>query len=201
MLTPLHSEFDKTRHLRAGDITFWERERRVRPHEGGNPDRMIVSVKQSKTDWSRLGAKLVVGATYTEECPVGNMWHYMRRAAPEAEGPLFPGLRYATMLRTTRGMIGEDPKLYGMHSFRVGGAQAMAMAGRSAACIMGRGRWKHIESVSRYVEAPESTKAGDSLAMAKTHDQRAEEAANSCWGNRHTPSEGERLLPRSHLGA
>jgi site-specific DNA-cytosine methylase len=201
MLTPLHSEFDKTRHLRAGDITFWEGERRVRPDEGGNPDRMIVNVKQSKTDWSRLGAKLVVGATYTEECPVGNMWHYMRKAAPEAEGPLFPGLRYATMLRTTRGMIGEDPKLYGMHSFRVGGAQAMAMAGRSAAYIMGRGRWKHIESVSRYVEAPESTKAGDSLAMAKTHDQRAEEAANSCWGNRHTPSEGERLLPRSHLGA
>ena len=197
MLTPLHNSFDRTRHLRAGDITFWAGSRQLTPGTHGHPDRMIINVKQSKTDWARLGANLVVGATHLKECPVHNAWTYMSHDRPDPEGPLFPGLTYATMLKTTRSLIGRNPELYGMHSFRVGGAQAMALAGRSAAYIMGRGRWKNIESVSRYVEAPENTKAGDSLAMARTQGQRALDTVRYGWGNQHTQPEGERLLPRA----
>ena len=120
--------------------------------------------------------------------------HAHNRAAPL--GPLFPGLRYATMLTVTRHFIGEDSELYGMHSFRVGGAQAMALAGRSPTYIMSRGRWKHIESVCRYVEAPDDTKATDSEAMAKTKEQREHEATTGRGERTHYQSEGERLLPR-----
>jgi hypothetical protein len=124
------------------------------------------------------------------------MWEYMKAAKPPEEGPLFPGLQYPTMLKMTRHFIGTDSELYGMHSFRVGGAQAMALAGRSATYIMSRGRWKHIESVCRYVEAPDDTKASDSRAMAMTKGQREHEAAIGRGERAHYQSEGERLLPR-----
>jgi hypothetical protein len=201
MLTPLHKSFDKTRHLRAGDVTFYKGLRELKVTDGDTPDRMVVNVKQSKTDWSRLGAKLVVGETRTINCPVRNMWEYRRKACPPPHGPLFPGLRYTTMLKVTRSYIGKNPELYGMHSFRVGGAQAMALAGRSATYIMSRGRWKNVESVSRYVEAPDETKAGDSAAMAKTRTQREHESRIRKGERTHYQSEGERLLPEARRSA
>jgi hypothetical protein len=198
MLTPLHKNFDHTRHLRAGDITFWRGSKQIRGYNGDTPDRMIVNVKQSKTDWARLGARLIVGETGTRNCPVKCMWDYMRSNKPPPLGPLFPGLTYATMLKVTRHYIGADSELYGMHSFRVGGAQAMALAGRSITYIMSRGRWKHVESVCRYVEAPDDTKASDSRAMAMTRCQREHEATIGKGRRAHYQSEGERLLPRDH---
>jgi hypothetical protein len=197
MLTPLHNSFDRTRHLRAGDVTFWSGQTQLQPGDQGRPDRMIINIKQSKTDSSRLGANLVVGTTGTAYCPVRAMWIYKQNKKPTKPGPLFPGLKYSTMLKTTRHLIGEDSSLYGMHSFRVGGAQAMALAGSSGTYIMSRGRWKNIESVSRYVEATEEIKAADSAAMAKTAQQRAEEQSTISWG-RHALSERESLLPQ-HL--
>jgi hypothetical protein len=197
LLTPLHHKFDRTRHLRAGDVTFWAGRAEVKAGSQGRPDRMIINIKQSKTDSSRLGAILVVGVTGTDCCPVRAMWTYLKNKKPKQTGPLFPGLKYSTMLKTTRHLLGNDSNLYGMHSFRVGGAQAMALAGSSATYIMSRGRWKNIESVSRYVEAPEEIKAADSAAMAKTAQQRAEERPTISWG-RHTLSERESLLPQ-HL--
>ena len=196
MLTPLHNTFDHTRHLRAGDITFWSDERQLHNYDDGVPNRMTVNVKQSKTDSARLGARMMVGETGTLNCPVKCMWTYMRQARPPPLGPLFPGLQYTTMLKMTRHFIGAESELYGMHSFRVGGAQAMALAGRSAAYIMSRGRWKHVESVCRYVEAPDDTKASDSRAMAMTKRQREHEVTIGRGQRAHYQSEGERLLPR-----
>ena len=47
---------------------------------------------------------------------------------------------------------------------------------------------------SRYVEAPHDVKASDSAAMAQTEQERA--MRRNGWGETHTPSERERLLPR-----
>ena len=196
MLTPKHNRFDRTRHLRAGDIQYWKGETRVRLGAGITPDRITVNVKQSKTDASRLGANILVGATRTPTCPVAAMWAYTSAAQLDPEGPLFPGLTYATMLPTTRHLLGVDAELYGMHSFRVGGAQAMALAGRSVAYIMSRGRWKSLESVCRYVTTPDSTKAADSAAMAMTAEQRRLHANARHNGNNALP-EGESLLPHA----
>jgi hypothetical protein len=200
MLTPLHNRFDESRHMRAGDVTFWLGDNQLQPGDTRTPDRMRVNVKQSKTDASRLGANVVVGSTHTAECPVWAMWTYIGAWRPKSTGPLFPGLRYATMMKTTRHLLGEDSELYGMHSFRVGGAQAMALAGCSAVYIMSRGRWKCVESVSRYVEATESVKAADSAEMAKTARQRATGNRTDSWWKKHTQPEGERLLPQYPRG-
>ena len=195
MTTPQHATFDPARHLRAGDVTFWKQRQRVTHGAESVPDRMVINVKQSKTDMQRMGANLIVGATGGPACPVAAVWKYTQRTTLAPEGPLFPGLRYQTMLATTRTLIGPDAELYGMHSFRVGGAQAMALAGRSPAYIMGRGRWKHLESVSRYVEAPDDLKADDARAMAITTDQRAAGRDGTDWRKQHT-HDMERLLPR-----
>ena len=72
----------------------------------------------------------------------------------------------------------------------------MALAGRSVAYIMSRGRWKSLESVCRYVTTPDSTKAADSAAMAMTAEQRRLHATARHNGNNALP-EGESLLPHA----
>ena len=57
--------------------------------------------------------------------------------------------------------IGSTGHLYGLHRFHVGGAQALALAGRSVLYTMSRGRCKSSESVARYVEAPAYVQCAD----------------------------------------
>ena len=55
----------------------------------------------------------------------------------------------------------------GLHSFRVGGAQALALQGVSPQYIMAKGRWKCYDSVARYVSIPAQIKELDSWYMSK----------------------------------
>jgi hypothetical protein len=154
---------------------------------------MTVNVKQSKTDHQRMGSTLLIGATRGRHCPVAYMQEYLRDAEPEHEGPLFPGLQYATMLKATRKAIRTDSDIYGLHSFRVGGAQALALAGCSYKYIMARGRWKHAESVIRYVETPAEVMAGDSRAMEMATASTANGGQHTTvWGRTHSHQERER---------
>ena len=196
MLTPQHSKFDPTRHLRAGDVKFWRAQQEIRPGSTQRPTYMTVNIKQSKTDSMRLGANLIIGSTTTATCPVSAVWNYMNLMNPEPTKALFPGLKYPTMLRTTRLLLGKDAELYGLHSLRVGGAQALALSGRSVAYIMAKGRWKNIESVTRYVEVPDDIKTTDSAAMARTQAQRAHGPQHYGYGQQHTLPERESLLPQ-----
>jgi hypothetical protein len=197
MLTPAHNTFDTSRHMRAGDITLFKDQRRLEHNSSEHATHMTVNVKQSKTDWQRMGATLTIGATGGDECPVKCMQVYLRTRKVTAEEPLFPGLRYTTMLPTLRKMIGKDAELYGLHSFRVGGAQALAMAGRSFEYIMAKGRWKCVESVIRYVETPLEIRITDSrdMTMQRTAPPRQPQ---SVWGGEHDPEMGRpRNCPRS----
>jgi hypothetical protein len=58
-----------------------------------------------------------------------------------------------------------DPTRFGGHSFRVGGSQALAAAGKSITYIMSYGRWACIDSVLRYVKTPEFIRALDAGHM------------------------------------
>ena len=66
-----------------------------------------------------------------------------------------------------------EPKRFGGHSFRIGGAQALAAAGKSIIYIMSYGRWRGVESVLRYVATPTHIRELDSrdmiLAVAEDH--------------------------------
>jgi hypothetical protein len=183
MTTPAHPLFDRTRHMRAGDVQLYKGNTPLHAHSEQTATHMTVNVKQSKTDHQRMGAGLTLGATTdTAICPVRHMQQYLRHSKPPTEGPLYPGLQYRTMLKTTRALIKKDPELYGLHSFRVGGAQAMALSGRSFEYIMAKGRWKHLESVIRYVETPMHIRMRDSQMMTQAQRAAPGTIATQVWG-------------------
>ena len=121
----------------------------------------------AKNDQQRLGSSTVIGRVNGPTCPVNAMWQYFQYAKPPPDGPLFVtktgALHYSTALKILRVLIGHGWSLYGLHSFRVGGAQALALAGRSVVYIMARGRWKSSDSVSRYVAAPDDVLCDNDL--------------------------------------
>jgi hypothetical protein len=191
MTTPQHLQFDCTKHMRARDIQLFENDTELHATSTRTATHMVINVKQSKTDHQRMGAGLTLGATTTDPdiCPVRSMQTYLRARNPPKEGPLYLGLTYRTMLKTTRKLIKHHPELYGLHSFRVGGAQAMAIAGRSFAYIMAKGRWKHIESVIRYVETPLHISTGDSELMTRAQRTTPGHSTPQVWGEAHSNTE------------
>ena len=87
---------------------------------------------------------MTIGTTGDTTCPVTNAWNWYNTTNPDPNGPIFRGMRYPSMLRTLRRLTKGNPDLYGLsfrvHSFRVGGAQALALAGRTYGYIMSKGR-------------------------------------------------------------
>ena len=201
MLTPLHSTFDATRHMRACDIQFYRQKARISAHAPETPDSFSVNIKMAKNDQARGGSTVVIGATGLATCPVKAMHLYMRNNKPDAEGPLFTdpagrALMYKSALKVMQMHIGAAGYLYGLHSFRVGGAQALALAGRSVRYIMSRGRWKSPDSVATYVAAPAYILANDSRDMSVTEDKRCNTERPQNWGAWHTNLEGGEVLPQ-----
>jgi hypothetical protein len=201
MLTPLHSTFDRTRHSRASDVTFYRNGKHLPKTSSERPDSFDINIKMSKGDQARLGASCVIGATGKNTCPVAAMWMYFKNNRPDPEGPLFTtpdggALRYASALRVLRMHIGPKGHLYGLHSFRVGGAQALALAGRSVLYIMSRGRWKSSESVARYVAAPAYVQCADASDMSLTEEQRRTNQLPQKLGAWHTNLENGEVLPQ-----
>ena len=140
----------------------------------------------AKNDQQCLGATTIFGRVNVSTCqrpchvstaqparssPCGDT-----STKPPARGPLFVtntgALHYGKTLKVLRVLIGNGWSLYGLHSFRVGGAQALALTDRSVVYIMARGRWKSSESVSRYVAAPDDVLCDDAAAMSVTAVQR-----------------------------
>ena len=198
MLTPQHPEFDRARHLRAGDIEFRLEGKRLELGSNTQPDAMRLNVKQSKTDSTRLGANLTIGATGKDVCAVKATWAFMNLHKPPRDGPAFSTIgpiRYGSMLKALRSLIPTQPQLYGLHSFRVGGAQAMALAGIPLLTIMAHGRWKTSESVTRYIETPEGVANEMVPHMTATSRQRAHVTQRTARWNWHTQPEGELVLP------
>ena len=59
------------------------------------------------------------------------------------------------------GMPDKERKEYGGHRFRIGAAQALALAGRPIEYVMALGRWRCVESVLTYVETPTAMRVTD----------------------------------------
>ena len=127
-----------------------------------------------------------VGATGPGDpgfCPVMAMWAYLEaRGQGPPEAPLFTygdgkPATYARLCKLVQsalrngGMPAHECKHYAGHSFRIGGAQALALAGRSVEYVMAMGRWRCLESVMTYVGAPHEMRMTDVADMlAASHD-------------------------------
>ena len=130
--------FDEASNLRKGDFTFYH-------------THMTIFLEKSKTDQYRDGRTLVISRVPSDICPVYNMLQYFRMAKLSTDDSfIFRPLvrsRCPFLYKTTKinrslsyttcrlnlieviSKIGLDPKKFGLHSARSGGATWAANAG------------------------------------------------------------------------
>ena len=158
--------FDELRKLRGLDVKF-------------QGDRMELHITSSKTDQYRQGATLLIARTRLPTCPVVMLERYIAAGKVDlcSGSKLFRGivstkkgerlrpsgsLSYTRMREIVRDKLrnlGYDHKLFGLHSFRAGGATAAANApGISERHFKRHGRWKSDSAKDGYVEDSESSR-------------------------------------------
>jgi len=137
------------------------------------PSHATLFVSRSKTDQYREGAWVVLAKTEKPTCPVGMLEKYLRLADMEdlsVDDYLFKPLLYKKstqkyavkkgklsygrcreILHEALKGIGVDPKGFGLHSLRSGGASAAAAVGVQDRLIKKHGRWQTDSSKDRYV--------------------------------------------------
>ena len=128
--------FSELATLKECDITFYE-------------SHMEVFVESSKTDQFREGAWVPIACTGSDLCPVSMMKRYFHLANIDRDPDKFlfrgltrtkegyrlrpsGGIRYSRvreLLLDKLSAVGLDPKQFGLHSLRSGGASAAANAG------------------------------------------------------------------------
>lgn len=202
--TPRYAAFDVSRHPSVKHVCFFTADgTQCFPGQpGAVPARMEMYIQYSKTDQHRLGANVVIGCTGDAEfCPVVAMWTYLTARGSTAEyAPLFAdkrgkALSYAALRRLIdRALIAmkasrAERAEYAAHSFRIGAAQALALANRSVDYIMALGRWRCAASVHTYVAAPLPLRvvdARDMLAAPMDGSHAVSAAATSLNTNVHS---------------
>ena len=151
--------YDELSKLRCCDITFI-------------PHRMSIHIASSKVDQYRQGDSVVVVRTGSPTCPVAMLERYYAIAAlPKlSKLRLFRGivvaksgerLRSQGSLSYTRlrelfwgklAGLGFDPKQFGLHSLRSGGASAAANAGVPDRLFKRHGRWRSESAKDGYIK-------------------------------------------------
>ena len=137
-------------------------------------DHLEIFIESSKTDQFRDGAWVIIARTHSKTCPVQILEHYMSLGDININGNgdlhLFRGItrsKYGVKLRNKGGLsytrmrelvleklaeIGEDPKKFGLHSLRSGGATAAANAGVPDQLFKRHGRWCSKNAKDGYVK-------------------------------------------------
>lgn len=151
--------FSELAALRESDIVFYD-------------EHVEIFVESSKTDQFRDGAWVPIARTASEICPVAMLRRYFRVAdiQGDADKLLFRGLsptKQGYRLRPSGGLsytrvrelvlekvkeIGLDPKQFGLHSLRSGGASAAANAGVPDRWFKRHGRWVSENAKDGYVK-------------------------------------------------
>ena len=135
-------------------------------------EHMEIFIKLSKTDQLRDGAWVVIARIGTPLCPVAMLERYMRMAniADTRDKCLLRAivntkdgqkLRESGAVSYTRmrelvleklSAIGLDPKRFGLHGLRSGGASAAANAGVPDRMFKRHGRWRSENAKDSYVK-------------------------------------------------
>ena len=153
---PLVSSFNEDVTLMVSDLTF-------------TIDAIVVHIKASKTDPFRIGCKITIGATNNSFCPRTAMLAFIAHRGFNY-GPLFmfkdssylTRARLAAFLKTI-----FTSEIINTHSFRIGGATALSMAGFSDAQIQIIGRWRS-SSFTRYLRISKDVVKGLSKIMSSS---------------------------------
>jgi integrase len=157
------------KRLLAGDLMF---------ASASSGDVMLIRLKISKVDIFAAGSTVVIGATKSRICPIAAMRAYLaiRRSS---QGHIFPNeslfifsdgatLRrdqLTSFLRAFLTKLGLNASLFSGHSFRIGGATALAKAGVPEHIIQRMGRWSS-DAFKGYIHTANSELARFALSMA-----------------------------------
>ena len=155
---PSPIEYDEEAHLSVPDVSvLWHR------------NHASVNIKMSKTDPFRDGVRIKLTVLGHYLCPVHALARYMIRRG-DAPGPLFvfQNGAYLTRARIVDLLQRALPHVLNIntHSFRRGGASALASAGTPAHMIQIMGRWKS-NAFAKYVEIPDEFIANAHKSMIK----------------------------------
>lgn len=112
-------------------------------------NKLVVSIKRSKTDQCGRGVTLSVNASHGVTCPVKAMLEFLQ-VRPSITGPLFchfsgkPLTRYqfSAVLAKVLAQSSIDSKNFKSHSFRIGAATTLALQGETQHVIQLAGRWQ-----------------------------------------------------------
>ena len=135
---------------------------------------MEILLPRSKTDQLREGEKVFIAKTNSEYCPVKNTLSFLEAASldikTDGEAFLIPSLnkkKNGHVASKSRGISytrayeifkehikakNLDPSLYGLHSFRSGGASKAANNGISDRLISKHGRWSTETARDGYIK-------------------------------------------------
>ncbi len=134
-----------------------------------------IFISKSKTDIFRQGAWVLIAATNSPTCPVSMLKKYLTVAElmddDSDEGFLFRPCNYIKSenryklrsgqlsysrcldtFKTALSSVGLDPKRFGLHSLRAGGATAAAHIGVPDRLFKRHGRWRSETAKDGYVE-------------------------------------------------
>ena len=163
---------DELINLRACDVSF------VAGH-------MAISLPKSKTDQYRDGVTVMVARSGTSTCPVAMLERYFDKAAltQSSTSLVFRGIvktKTGERLRRSGGIsysrvrelmlqklssLGFDPKAFGVHSFRAGGATVAANAGVPDRLFKRHGRWRSDSAKDGYVKDSEQSRLSVSQSL------------------------------------
>ena len=137
-----------------------------------------IFIKCSKTDPFRQGCRLTIGRTNDLFCPVMAMTYFLQSRS-HFYGPLFrfedgtflTRQRVATLLFNACNNIRINT-----HSFRIGGATALSVAGYSDSQIQIIGRW-NSNCFVRYLRLSSNYVSESAQKMACVH------IGDACWNN------------------
>jgi hypothetical protein len=140
-------------------------------------DRLVIHLEKSKTDQFRHGADVVIARTFTNTCPVRIAERYfsalgdsatsqlpvIRRLTNSKKGliPTSHGLSYTRVREIVRDAlrpIVPDISMFGLHSFRSGGATAAGNALVPPQLISHHGRWRTEKARDTYIQYSPQTR-------------------------------------------
>ena len=162
--------FSELASLKESDVKFYE-------------DHVELFVESSKTDQYREGAWVPIARTGSEICPVAMLERYwnLGKISGDTDRLLFRGLtptKQGYRLRPSGGIsytrvrellldklkeVGLNPKEFGLHSLRSGGATAAANAGVPDRIFKRHGRWLSENAKDGYIK----DKLGDRLSVTR----------------------------------
>ena len=159
----------------AGFFRFSELINILREHIVFLEDHIKIFVPHSNPDVYREKNFVYIAKTLSKYCPVSILLRYMREAklTPTSDLPLFSPLsktksgymmrssRCREVLKETLGVLGCEPKVYGLHSLRTGGITSVVNNNDFKFILVKllklHGRWKTDVAKDMYVKEADSS--------------------------------------------